>query len=498
MMISNQSHSVIESHPTTFPVSTSYESVGSATTAPNAEPYHKHKAHMRSISRFARVIERPNVEIDASDEHKIAFVQWLSIEFPEESKSLRSCLSLDYDSICEWLEEWQEKLQSLAWFLEGKTKCPDGIFAENITATVPCERIWIWSDCFLVFSGRYSILFIFDGGRSDLQCVKTINFPLSSQNVANLSSEIGLDLRGCAQHDVSGSLAGGRYLATLKSIHGSELAPDSPARHTLWDSFESQSEGTKELESSARGLQELQIPAANPSGPMRSTWHIGSRPHVASRDYSGSGSQANASTSASGAPNDLYRGAGQPGRDRITWLVPSASLIAETTTTPTLPSLPDGYDRRPNSLTYCNSRVFKPPQIRSDGSNEAEIAFLAKWLNLRFPEERKKLAPCLSLRYQSTWHGWVSEWQEKLQAGLRILPYLAAANAVESPHGIVVEKISARTPCGRIWIWGDSFLVWVGTSSKIKLLIFDEGHWRLRMGKNNCPAARRPRLDKRH
>jgi hypothetical protein len=303
-------------------------------------------------------------------------------------------------------------------------------------------------------SGRYSILFIFDRGRSDLQCVKTINFPLSSQNVANLSGEIGLDLRGwCGTRCVGKSSEyPGRSLATLKWIHGSELAPDSSARYTLWDSPESQSEGTKELESSARGLQELQIPAANPSGSMRNTWHIRSRPHVASKDYSGSGSQANAWTTGSGAPNDLYRGAGQPGRDRITWLVSSASLIAETTTTPTLPSLPDGYDRRPNSLTYCNSRVFKLPQIRSDGSNEAEIAFLAKWLNLRFPEERKKLAPCLSLRYQSTWHGWVSEWQEKLQAGLRSLPYLAAGNAVESPHGIVVEKITARTPCGRIWI----------------------------------------------
>jgi hypothetical protein len=91
-MISNQSHAVIESHPTTFAVSTSYESVSSATTAPNAEPYHKHKAHMRPISSVAKVIERPNVEIDASDEDKIAFVQWLSIGFPEESKSLRSCL----------------------------------------------------------------------------------------------------------------------------------------------------------------------------------------------------------------------------------------------------------------------------------------------------------------------------------------------------------------------------------------------------------------------
>jgi hypothetical protein len=87
--------------------------------------------------------------------------------------------------------------------MEGKTKCPDGMITEKSNATVPCERIWLWSDCFLVPSGSYSKLFIFAAYQHTLKLVKTITCPLSSQKIANLSGEIGLDLRnekqGCGK-----------------------------------------------------------------------------------------------------------------------------------------------------------------------------------------------------------------------------------------------------------------------------------------------------------
>lgn len=79
--------------------------------------------------------------------------------------------------------------------MEGKTKCPVGIITEKTNATVPRERIWLWSDCCLVPSGSYSKLFIFAVSQHRLKLVKTITCPLSSQKIANLSGEIGLDLR---------------------------------------------------------------------------------------------------------------------------------------------------------------------------------------------------------------------------------------------------------------------------------------------------------------
>lgn len=342
---------------------------------------------------MSRIIKPPKVGKDGSGEDESAFLQWLSFEFPEESKALRSCLSLDYASkLYEWLREWREKMLSLARFLEGKTKCADGIFAENVTATVPCERIWLWSDCFLVLSGSYSKLFIFDEGQRELKIVKAITFPLSSQKVANLSGEIGLDLRNYEEHDISGSPASRREI--LQSTLDFDPPSATPTRQTVRDSLGSQTGVTGKPASVERGPHNPRRQAATHSGPLQNTWHMRPRPHVSARDYSEFGFQTGASVSGTEGPDDLYRGSE---REPNPSPVSAASVIARSATTTTSPAVPDGYDIAPNGLTYCISRAFRAPQIRKDWYSEDKIALLVQWLSLKFPEDRKPLPPCLSL-----------------------------------------------------------------------------------------------------
>lgn len=157
------------------------------------------------ISRYPApgVTRIPTVGLIGSTEDRIAFSQWQSFAFPAEGKLLPSCLAMDYLSGFDWLTDWQEKLRNVARYMKGEMQYrPHTILVETIAGAVPCERVWLWRDCFLAGpsseweaeTGRYR-LFVFEEDQRKLRVVETVTFPLTSQDIADLSGDIGLQLR---------------------------------------------------------------------------------------------------------------------------------------------------------------------------------------------------------------------------------------------------------------------------------------------------------------